>query len=236
VLNAGDANHASNISGFRMGARGTLVPIAGSTRPLSGDSVGPAEVSFALGGTVLVVTEKATNLIDTYTVDANGVASGPITHASNGTTPFGFAVRGSKVIVSEAFGGAAGASATSSYVVNAGGGLSLVNGSVPDGQSAACWVVLTRDGRFAYDTNTGSANVSGYRVGGDVSLTLLDGGVSGVTGAGPVDAAVTRDGFLYTLDSGAHGISGFQVQVDGSLVGVPGASGLPVGANGLAAQ
>src|SRR5439155_1643180 len=73
VLNAGGAG---NISGFSVGATGGLTPFAGSTQPLSGTNVGPAQVSFSPDGRRLVVTEKNTNLLDVYAVDANGVASG----------------------------------------------------------------------------------------------------------------------------------------------------------------
>ena len=238
VLNAGDGSNPSNITGFTIGDDGSLTQIPGSTRPLSADAVGPAQVQFALGGSVLVVTEKDTNLIDTYTVGADGIATGPITHPSSGATPFGFAVDRSKVFVSEAFGGAADASATSSYRVGADGSLTLVSGSVPTTETAACWVVLSADGRFVYVTNTGSGTISGYRVGIGGSISLLDAdGVTATTGAGPIDAAVTRrGGYLYTLDAGAHVISGFQIQADGSLVPVAGAGGLPAGATGLVAR
>ena len=61
VLNAGGAG---NISGFSVRATGGLTPIAGSTQPLSGTNVGPAQVSFSPDGRRLVVTEKNTNLLD----------------------------------------------------------------------------------------------------------------------------------------------------------------------------
>lgn len=238
VLNAGDSTHPGNITGFKLGLRGTLSPIPGSTRPLSADAVGPAQIQFALGGAVLVVTEKGTNLIDTYTVGVGGLATGPTTHASSGATPFGFAIQGRHVFVSEAFGGAPDASATSSYALGSDGTLSLVSASVATSETAACWVVLSRGGRFAYVTNTGSNTISGYRVGADGSIALLDAdGVTGTTDAGPIDAAVSADGgFLYTLNAGGHTLSGFAMQADGSLVPVPGAAGLPAGATGLVAR
>ena len=65
VLNGGDGGHAANIAGFHIHDDGTLDAIAGSTRPLSGPSVGPAQVQFTPNGRQLVVTEKNTNLIDT---------------------------------------------------------------------------------------------------------------------------------------------------------------------------
>jgi 6-phosphogluconolactonase len=63
------------------------------------------------------VTEKATNLIDTYFVDQNGVASAPLVNASAGETPFGFAFsRDRHLIISEAFGAACPISARSRVI------------------------------------------------------------------------------------------------------------------------
>src|SRR5439155_13698791 len=47
VVNAG----SDTVRGFRLGQSG-LRPLPGSTRPLSGSGVGPAEISFGLGGKV----------------------------------------------------------------------------------------------------------------------------------------------------------------------------------------
>src|SRR5712692_7686180 len=55
VVNAG----SDTISGFTVSAAG-LTPLAGSTLPLSGTGTAPAQIQFAQGGEVLVVTEKAT--------------------------------------------------------------------------------------------------------------------------------------------------------------------------------
>jgi 6-phosphogluconolactonase len=165
---------------------------------------------------VLVVTEKATNTISTYVVEDDGLTEGPQPQASVGKTPFGFAFsqRGT-LVVSEAFGGAAGASALSSYDVSESGELEVVNASVGTSQTAACWVVITGDSRFAYTTNTGS----------------------GTTGAGPIDMALSgNDGFLYALNSVGGTISAFQVNADGSPTPQPGVDGLPAGVNGLAAR
>src|SRR5215510_11942550 len=69
----------------------TLVPLAGSTQNLpGGTTAGPAQVSFSPDGGVLVVTEKGTNLIDTFTVNESGVAQPGVSVPSNGGTPFGF--------------------------------------------------------------------------------------------------------------------------------------------------
>lgn len=119
VLNAGGAG---NIRGFTFTKNGGLSPLAGSTRSLSGGGTGPAQVSFDPEGELLVVTEKNTNLIDTYEVDEDSrLASGPSPQASSGPTPFGFAFdKRGHLIVSEAFGGAPDQSAVSSYEVDDG--------------------------------------------------------------------------------------------------------------------
>ncbi len=88
---AGDPAPEANITGFRVGGDGSLTPIPGSTRPLSGITPsGCAQVAFNPKGDVLTVTEVEANVIDSYTVDKDGVANGPIVNPnlpSNG--PFG---------------------------------------------------------------------------------------------------------------------------------------------------
>jgi len=236
VLNAGGTE---NITGFTVSASGALAMLAGSTRPLSGTGVMPAEIGFDPSGRWLVVTEKGTNLIDTYAVAGNGYASAPVVNPSAGMTPFGFAFNQKGVlIVSEAFGGAVNASAVSSYTLGGDGRLDVVSASVPTTETAACWVAVTNNGKFAYAANTGSASVTGFDV-NKANLTILDAdGRTGNTGTTPIDVAMSRNSqFLYALTAGSHAISAFGVRRnDGSLSTTQGAGGLPVGTVGLAAQ
>ncbi|MBV9788192.1 MAG: beta-propeller fold lactonase family protein, partial [Chloroflexi bacterium] len=131
-------------------------------------------------------------------------------------------------------------SATSSYSLDRNGQLSVISASVPTTETAACWLVITDDGRYAYTTNTGSSSVSGYKVGADGSLTLLDmGGVTASTGTGssPIDAALSKNSrFLYVLSRGTNTISGFAVADNGSLMPIGTVSGLPASVVGLAAR
>ena len=162
-------------------------------------------------------------------------------HPSAGVTPFGFAFgKDGKLITSEAFGGGANASAASSYIVGRDGSFNVVSASSPTHQTAACWLALTGNERYAYTANTGSGTLSGYRVGPDGSLQLLNAdGVTGTTGVGssPIDMALSRDSrYLYSLNSGNGTVSAFRVNANGSLAALPGLSGIPAGANGLAAQ
>jgi 6-phosphogluconolactonase (cycloisomerase 2 family) len=238
ALNAGDVG---NISGFSVSDDGRLVPIAGSTRRLSAAVAGPAQVEFNNSGDVLVVTEKATKKISVYAVN-EGRPSEAFVNNSNGITPFGFAFdKRDHLIVSEAFGGAAGASALSSYdIEDAEWPLELISGSVGTGQTAACWVVVTRNGRYAYTSNTASGTISGYRVARNGALTLLTpGGQTGVVGAGsgPTDLLLSRNSrTLLSLNPPIGTIQLFAVRADGSLVRGDTLLGVPGSATGLAAR
>jgi 6-phosphogluconolactonase (cycloisomerase 2 family) len=238
VLNGGAGG--SNITGFLVGPRGIVAPLPGSTRPVS-SAAGPAQVSFSPNGRVLVVTEKATNMIDTFTVGNNGLPGPLQAHPAAGTTPFGFAFAGdTTLVVSEAFGGATNGSAASSYHLDNNGGLTLITGSAPTHQTAACWTAVSPDGRYAYTMNAGSGSVSGYRVRNDGRINLLDpSGITGLTGAGshPTDAGFTASGrYLSVLSAGTNGITAFRVQGDGGLSAISGGTGLPATAVGLVAR
>jgi 6-phosphogluconolactonase len=238
VLNDGGSG---NITGFTLGKRGHLTPIANSTRNLSNNGVGaapgPAQVEFSPDGDVLVVTEKATSLIDTFPVDEDGMAGAVTTHPSAGVTPFGFAfTKRGTLIVSEAAGGAANASSASSYDVSD-DGFELISAAVPTQQTAACWAVATRNGKYAYTANAGSGSLSLYKVGRDGALNLRS-SAAGSTGATshPSDMALSGNSqFLYVLANVTQSIGAFEIQADGSLTAVSGASGLPATAVGLAA-
>ena len=243
VLNAGGAaGSQDNISGFNVGDRCGLSPLANSTRPLSAGNTGPAQIQFTPDGKVLIVTEKATNKISTYQVSRDGRAYGPNVQSSVGTTPFGFAFgKRDRLFVSEAAAGAPNASSVSSYRVKDNGELQAITSSLPTTETAACWVVVSNDGRFAYVSNTGSQSISGIKVGfsGNLSL-LIPSGRSGTTGTGtaPIDLALSNDGLnLYALDNRLGSIAVFGVNpVNGAISRRQVVTGLPVGANGLAVR
>ena len=238
VLNAGGT---PNITGFELNPDGRLTVLAGSTRPLAGGTAaGPAQIGFTPDGSFLVVTEKNTNLIDTYRVLDSGLTAGPLSNASSGTTPFGFTFgRSGALIVSEAAGGPGGTSASSSYQIStATGELSVISASVGDTQLGACWAVTINDGRLVYLSNTGSGTLSSYAVGAGGMLTLLN-PAAGVTGSGtvPLDSAITSNSeFLYVLDDGTGQVSGFRIESDGSLSALATVGSLPSGSQGIAAR
>jgi 6-phosphogluconolactonase (cycloisomerase 2 family) len=202
--------------------------------------VGPAQVQFTPNGRGLVVTEKATNLITTFGVERNGLLGRMTSTPSATPTPFGFAfdLQGN-LIVSEAAGGAAGASDLSSYAVSRRGMLSAISPSVATTQSAACWVLMARDGRLAFTTNTASGTVSAFAVGPNGALSLLH-AIAANTGAGstPIDMALSRNGrFVYVLAPGAGGtVRPYAIDADGQLTGLGPVGGIPPTAYGLAAR
>jgi 6-phosphogluconolactonase (cycloisomerase 2 family) len=242
ALNAGGSiGDVDNVSGFRLSRDGQLTPIAGSTRPLSAPSTGPAQIEFSPDGSLLMVTEKATNSIGVFPVNDTGQLGAATFYASNGQTPFGFAFgqRG-RLFVSEAWGGAANASTVSSYEFSDSGQLLTLSPAVPDTETAACWLVVTNSGRHLYVTNTGSSTISGYEIQADGTIALLDpDGVTAPTGAGsvPIDLAFSiNDQYLYALSGGSNTIGVFRALPHGGLQPMGSVGGLPAGTNGLVAR
>ena len=229
VLNAGVPN---NVTGFRLTSRGRLNALEGSTRPLSGDSTDPAQVGFSDRGDTLIVTEKGTNIIDTYAIDDDGRADGPYINVSAGPTPFGFAVGDRNTLLVSEAGDGGGAS---TYRIDD-GRLDVVSGMIMTGQRAACWAILTPNGRFGYVTNAGTGNISGVAVARDGSASLLNiDGVTAVTGGNPTDLAMSGNGrYLYARVAALNEIAIFRIQSNGSLSARPALTGTPAGLAGLA--
>ena len=232
-------NGIPNISGFNL-TGGKLTALAGSTRPLSSADADPAQISFTPGGGALIATERGTNTISSYVIDQHGYAQGPTTIRSSGQTPYGFGLtKDGSLIVSEAFGGAMGAAAASSYAVSGAGELTMMSGSVGDTRSEVCWVALTRDDRFAYVTNFGDGTVSCYEIAADGRLKLYD-PVAGSARRGEKglrDEAISGDGrYLYAIDPDAQKLFGWVVGQGGDLTPAGDFGGVPGTVAGLAAS
>lgn len=235
VLNQGSATIAPDINGYVIDRlRGHLVPL-GSQRPLAGGlAAGPAQISFSDEGSTLVVTEKGSNLLDTYQVDSHGFASAPRSFASTGTVPFGFSITYRDVlVVSDAASGAA-----SSYRLEENGNVVALSGPVSNGgQKAPCWLVTSRDGRFAFEANAGSSTIASFSIARDGALTLLNSSAAAV-GGGLLDMALSHDGrFLFVRD-GIGTVYAFAVGSSGSLnsAGSLPTGSIPFGSQGVAAR
>ncbi len=227
-----------NVAGFTVGDDGKLTALAGEPTPLESDNADPAQVGFTSDGTQLVVTEKGTDVIDVFSIDANGHAGFPRKNSSSGRIPFGFTfatvVGRDLLIVSEL------SNAASSYRIEKDGSLTVVSGSVSTEEQGACWVVTNSvaDPRFAYVSNAVSGSVSGYRIDPTGTLSLLNrDGHTGITrdSHAALDSAVSSDGrFLYIITAGFNELSDqavpsnkmtisvFRIEADGNLDTLPG--------------
>ena len=246
VLNAGGqvaSTDSDNIAGFTVAKNCGLSSLAGSTQPLSAASTSPAQIGFNPSGRVLVVTEKTTNMITTFTVDDDGLPSAPMSQAAAGNEPFGFAFdKRGQLLVTQASCTTVpppgnlptclvppNKPALSSYKVAADGTLTLIDNSVDD-QAAKCWVVISNNQRFAFTVNAladpqggpglpPAGSVTSYRVDPSGTLTNLGFTKVPVSPAGvPIDMALSRRSrFLYVLQEPDGVISAYKVGSNGGL-------------------
>jgi 6-phosphogluconolactonase (cycloisomerase 2 family) len=209
--------------------------ISGSVRSLSGTGVVAPQISFSPNGSYLYVTEKATNLITEFHVNANGVAGMGSSTASTGVTPFGFEFgRNDYMIVSNAVGGAAGAGSATSYKGANVGNLDDVNGAVANNQAAPCWVAVTKHGRYAFTTNTASDNISSYYIAPNGGLYLVHEAIP--SGDAPIDMVMSGNNFYsYVLCASDNTIQEYKRTLLGGLNHIGSIPNLPDFAAGLAA-
>lgn len=246
VLNGSVAGNG--IRGFRIARDGSLAAIPDSFRDLSSRVAVPGTLQFSPDGRFILVTHKTTNVlqspqnaIDGFTIGADGLASAkPVANESFGVRPFSLAFRDNgKLIVVESFNALDNRSAASSYQTFQDARTSVISGSVPNFQTDVCWVVVSKDQRYAYTANFGSGTISSYRFDASGALTLINGAAAFLGAASqPVDLAQSADGrFLYLLLRGTGGVAAMRIEDNGSLtaLGIT-AGGLPVndGISGLA--
>src|SRR5829696_8757175 len=134
VLNTGEPGLAS----FRLNSEG-IVRVESGDQRLDASHADPAQVAFSPDGTMVAITERATDSIVTCEVTADGTFGASSAAASEGPTPYGFAfTSGGTLIVTEAFGAEKGAAAASSYAI-VDGSLVARTSSVGNGRSEICW-------------------------------------------------------------------------------------------------
>ena len=234
VLNTGEPALAA----FRLHAEG-IEAVEGGDQALEASDADPAQVAFSPDGSMVVITERATNSIVTYEVTPDGTFGASSEIASEGPTPYGFAfTSGGTLIVTEAFGAQKGAAAASSYSIE-GGSLVARTSSVGNGRSEICWAVVTPDDRFAFATNFADGAVSRFAIASEGSLSLDDAtaGISEEGMPGLRDEALSSDGrFLYAIDADGGRVYGWSVDADGTLELIGSWEGLPETVAGLAAS
>lgn len=230
-----DAGGAGQVAGFRNDG-GTLTALADGVRPLSGAGVSPAQVSFDRTGRTLVVTEKASGLITSWSVRVDGSLGSATETTSAGATPFGFSFDvANHLLVSEAQGGAAGVSSLSSYRL-AGGVPQVVTPALSTTQTAACWTVASPDGRWVWTANAASDDLSRFAIGRRGGVQLAEAVTAYSPGSHPLDLAISTTGArLYALDGGLHQVATYAVGEQGAL-SARSAVAVPATAAGLAAD
>jgi 6-phosphogluconolactonase (cycloisomerase 2 family) len=266
---------SANIYGFRYLPSGQLSPLPGQApggRALSSPfpNTVAAQIGFTPDGRQLVVTErglpKQSGVIDTFQVNADGLAGPAQAHTGVGyvdPNPFGFAFdnAGHLLVTSPGYVAAPGDGpppipqvfdptqfngTTASYNLSSSGTLTLTS-NVPSRGRGACWVVVSKDGKYAFVTNTlsdtipniftGKGGVTRYAVASDGTLSYL-GQVDTSPGA-PGDMAVSPDGqFLYVLTPTVLGpdtshIDVYRIGAGGSLTLVASPDSLRHSVSGL---
>ncbi len=232
VVNSGD----DSIFGYRFDReKGKLMPITGSYQKLGATGTGAAQISFDEDGDILVVTEKAINKIITFSLNDQGIPTGNHVIDSAGATPFGFAFgRHDQFFVSEAEGGGGnpGAATVSSYKLIEDGSVKLLSGAVAADETAACWLVTTPNGHWAFTADTPANAISAFSIDIWGNLTLAN--KMAATENNPADLAISPDGeMLYTLNTGDKTIGEYSINMNGGLKKVHTITSLPTGATGL---
>ena len=194
-------NEASkNIYGWTFASNGVLTPIKGSNQKLTAvtpkgkkDKVGvAAAINFTSNGKVVAVTERGLprtyGEIDTFVIGKSGAAGPAQAFATKGVAnPFGFSPVDKYLLVSNAglvktpsgampnpadFTQFTGTVAT--YKVSDSGKVKFVSNAASGGR-AACWLIVTKNGRTAITTNTlssGTPPTGGPTSGTGVLATL----------------------------------------------------------------
>jgi hypothetical protein len=235
---ANPCKHIPNIYGWHYSSNGKLTPIPFSNRRLTAatpsgkkDKVGVVAGSgFSSDGGVFVVTQRGLprkyGEIDTFLISRNGAAGVSHAYATPGVdNPFGLSAIKGHILVSNA-GYVATASgvmpnpadftqftgSAADYTLDPHGVVKLVK-DTPTGGRAACWLIVSKNGKFAYVSNTLSSGTppSGGPTSGQGAESSLSVGPNGVmtlrkqanTGPGfPSDEGISHDGtYLYVVDA-----------------------------------
>ena len=228
---------SKNIYGWTFTSNGVLHPIAASNRKLTAvtptgkkDKVGVAAgIGFTADGAVVAVTQRGLprtyGEIDTFAIGQGGGAGKSQAYATKGVAnPFGFSAVGKYLVVSNAglvktpsgampnpadFTQFTGSVAT--YKVSDSGKVKFVSNASSGGR-AACWLIITKNGKIAITTNTlssgtpptggptsGQGAVATLSVGANGKLTLLK--QANTSPGFPGDEALSRDNkYLYVDD------------------------------------
>lgn len=121
----------------------------------------------------------------------------------------------------------------SAYAVNGTtGGLSAIAGSPVANVSTPSAIAISRNGFFAFATNSQTNKVTSFRIGTDGGLLLASGTATSPNpasvGTAPSAVAISSDTeFLYVANQGSDSVTAFTIGSTGILTPVPPESGTP---------
>ena len=232
VANTGPVG--ANYTGFWLGWNGKLYHLPWSTYRLPADAY-PGEVLLSPDGRELIgirtggtATEPTIgpSLIDSFRVGFLGglrrADESPFANQRVGPIGAAFSPKNrNELFVTNAHDGP-GLGSVSSYWVGRWGRVTPVAGSpFANGQTATCWIDITRDGRTMVVVNTATPSLSTYRIKQDGSLELK-GSVGFRAAKAPFDVGLSQnDRFAYVVDAAAGVVHAFALE-GGSLTELPG--------------
>lgn len=217
VLNGGGTG---TISGFRYRDSGcTLRPLSGTTRSLDNIDfnppsliLSPAQLSITPNGNGIVATVKGSHLIHYWTLSELGFPGDQQTITrSLGFVPFSFDFDGNgNLLVGEAFGAgdsfpSPNTGAVSSYFIREDGTLGINSHSVPNDQTATCWLRYSNGMVFTSNNDGPTPSISTYSVDDRGRLDLIESTAADAQQGidRPIDITLSDDGdFLYVLNTG----------------------------------
>jgi 6-phosphogluconolactonase (cycloisomerase 2 family) len=191
---------APNITGFTIGTNGSLTPIPNSTVTFPVDT-SPSQNLISRDGRFLFAdifavpgsTAAQGNTFAPFQIQADGTLKlAPGGNVGAPVTPallLGSAVHPKLNII---YAGLTGANQVGVFTFDETGKLSFV-GAAPDQGFAACWVEVSADGRFLYETSTGSNTVGVFSLADPLHPVEIQSFVLGGPQAPPGSPAGTRE-------------------------------------------
>jgi 6-phosphogluconolactonase (cycloisomerase 2 family) len=227
----------SSVVGFHL-EDGHLIRIPGAIGYLSTAISGGSSVSFTPDGKFLIVTERVTNKVDSFPVNADGTVGAVVSQADPKAGLFLLAMAPSGVAVSLE----PGSGVVTASIVNSDGTLTAVS-STADSDGGTCWDVVTPNGKYVYAADTAGDTISGFSLSAAGMLAPINAtnvAAKLTPGSKALDLAVSYDGkYLYSTNAGNGSVGIWTIKADGTLkaqtfVSLP-ASDASAGFNGIAA-
>ncbi len=212
VLNSG---HHGILSGFKITQDGTLNPIPGINIEVDTMVSGPAQASFTCDGSGIIITCRSSNKIIGFQMSKDGIPVGKTSISSNTEVPYGFDLdEDGKIFVTEAK-----QSGISVYQWKNGKELEKLFDLSKDLHTAACWIKLTKDRKYAFVADADPKNIAGFQIAKTGQCTLIKSdGKSSSTENTPTELTIVDDQFLYVSSIRNSAIEVYQIDGSGNLI------------------